>query len=457
MKHMASLSTNKKTDERTIQFFNGQRQRKTIRLGKRTTKSADKIRAKVEALVADAIARKSHTSDVARWLNQVEHSDPSLYDKLAAVDLVPARNAGAQVTLADFCDRYIADRSADVKWSTLITYRNAKRNLVDHFGADRLLDSINAAEAEDWKRWLARDKVKDNPTAGGQGLDRETVRQRCRIAKQMFRDAARRRLIDESPFAEMKGLSAKGNRDKDYFVSRDDAAKVLKACPDAEWKLVVALARYGGVRCPSEVLGLRWGDVDWKRGRFVVHSPKTEHHDGKESRIVPIFPELRPYLKKVRDELLKDFDPKQKRLSEQPVITRWNVAEVNLRTRLHAIIRKAGLEPWPKAFVAMRSTWATELREQFPEHVVNAWIGHSQRVAERHYLQVTDAHYDEAATPENAAPALQRFAVGPVSGRTTSQRSSNSSKNCNMVRPDTTKGGRDRTRICDLLHVKQAL
>jgi hypothetical protein len=34
--------------------------------------------------------------------------------------------------------------------------------------------------------------------------------------------------------------------------------------------------------------------------RFTV--PKTEHHEGKEFRVVPIFPELRPYLNAAWDE-----------------------------------------------------------------------------------------------------------------------------------------------------------
>jgi hypothetical protein len=31
-------------------------------------------------------------------------------------------------------------------------------------------------------------------------------------------------------------------------------------------------------------------------GRFLVRSPKTEHHEGGAERWVPIFPELRPHL-----------------------------------------------------------------------------------------------------------------------------------------------------------------
>ena len=35
--------------------------------------------------------------------------------------------------------------------------------------------------------------------------------------------------------------------------------------------------------------------------------------------------------------------------------------------------------------------------EIFPSHVVVSWIGHSEAVARRHYLQTTDAHFEKAA------------------------------------------------------------
>src|SRR5262249_26215266 len=64
----------------------------------------------------------------------------------------------------------------------------------------------------------------------------------------------------------------------------------------APQRAAVALCRFGGLRCPSELMPLRWDEVNWERGRFLVHSPKTEHHEGGRERWVPIFPELRPYL-----------------------------------------------------------------------------------------------------------------------------------------------------------------
>ncbi len=308
------------------------------------------------------------------------------------------RAKAAGNTLAAFLDSYIAKR-ADVKGSTAIVYGHTRRCLLEYFGSDKPLADITPAEADDWRRWLGLAKNEANPKAGGQGLSDNTVRRRCGIARQFFRDAERRRLIAESPFAEMKGVVVRSNRSRDYFVSRADAAAVLEACPDSQWKLLFALSRYGGLRCPSEHLALLWGDVDFDAGKITVRSPKTEHHEGKGIRVMPLFPELRPYLETVRDEFLEDFDPKEKRLSEQPVITRYRESNINLRTQLCKIIRRAGLKPWPKLFQNLRATRATELADQFPTHVAADWLGHSTMIADKHYRQTTADHFARGTAP----------------------------------------------------------
>ena len=44
----------------------------------------------------------------------------------------------------------------------------------------------------------------------------------------------------------------------------------------------------------------------------------------------------------------------------------------------------------------LRSTRETELAEEHPIHVVCKWLGNSQPVAAKHYLQVTDEHFEKA-------------------------------------------------------------
>ncbi|MGI9457483.1 MAG: tyrosine-type recombinase/integrase [Aeoliella sp.] len=146
-------------------------------------------------------------------------------------------------------------------------------------------------------------------------------------------------------------------------MTREDVDRVFDECPDAEWKLIFALSRYGGLRCPSEHLALKWGHVDWERGRIEVPSPKTEHQAGGESRMLPIFPELRSYLEDSWDlaEPGTEF-----------IINRYRSSNSNLRTQLNRIVKRAGLKPWPKLFQNLRSTRETELAETFPLHVVSA-------------------------------------------------------------------------------------
>ena len=83
-----------------------------------------------------------------------------------------------------------------------------------------------------------------------------------RIAKQIFADAVDRELIDRNPFGKMEGLTVGASDGRDYFVTREEASAVSwNACPDPQWKLLFALSRYGGLRCPSEHLALQWGDI----------------------------------------------------------------------------------------------------------------------------------------------------------------------------------------------------
>src|SRR5207247_11401290 len=116
--------------------------------------------------------------------------------------------------------------------------------------------------------------------------------------KECFNDAVDDRIITSDPFRKVKAPSQE-NKERFFFVDLPTIERVIAKCPDSEWRLIVALARYGGLRTPSETLALRWGDVDWSNSRIRVRSPKTERYKGRASREIPLLPELRPYLEHV--------------------------------------------------------------------------------------------------------------------------------------------------------------
>jgi integrase len=368
---MASIS-NDPGGKRRILFFDANGERKQIRLGKVSKWTAERIKTRVVKLVEHLQFGGTMEPDLVQW---VKDQKPMSAKKLARVGLIPDPEPKAVTLLGAFLDAYIAGRS-DVKPLTMRHLKDSRRFLVAFFGENRELASTTQGDADDYRRHLAN-KLGDN-----------SVRRQCGRAKQFFKAAVRKRLIPESPFADMKGCGVVANRSRDYFITAEQAAKVLAACPDNEWRLIFALSRYGGLRCPSETLSLRWDDVKWDQDRIRVPSPKTEHHPGGECRWIPMFPELRPILNAAWDEA---------KPGDEFVISRYRGLTVNLRTQLEKIINRAGLTPWPKLFHNLRATRETELAQQFPIHVVCEWIGNSQAVATKHYLQVTDEHFAEAA------------------------------------------------------------
>lgn len=76
---------------------------------------------------------------------------------------------------------------------------------------------------------------------------------------------------------------------------------------------------------------------------------------------------------------------------------------------------EAGVQPWPKPFQNLRSTRETELADEYPIQVVTSWIGNSQIVARKNYLQVTESHFAKAA-----GTALQKRCILPPTSDSTS-------------------------------------
>jgi integrase len=304
-----------------------------------------------------------------------------MHARLASVGLVKPRENSAGAKLVALFDSYIDGRT-DAKPTTLRNLRQARRYTQEYFGKDRALTSITKGDADEFRRHLLhRGGVKGRPLA------ENTVRTHCKVLKQLFEFFIDKELIRKSPFANVESHVGSSKASRISFVSRDVADKVMDSCPDAQWRLIFALARYGGLRTPSETKSLKWGDVDFERGRIRVPSPKTEHLEGGESRMIPLFPELRQPLM----EVFEAAEP-----GTELVITRYRGQ--NLRTGLERIIKRAGVEPWPKLFQNLRSTRQTELARTFPAHVVCGWLDNTEAVANEHYFQVTDSDFEKAAS-----------------------------------------------------------
>ena len=242
--------------------------RRTVSLGRLTRDDGNRAERAIADLVKARRWGTPYEDRTARWLAACPQS---LVDRLVGTGLIEHRGAP---TLGSLIDEYIA-RHSDVSPATRITYLNTRRNLVEYFGEGKLYREITAFDMQCWAQWLA--------THEGLAVN-STCRKRASIAKQFFKAALDDRRIECNPAAKLR-VTVEPNEERFYFVTRDEAARVLATCPDAEWRLVFALSRFGGLRCPSEHVGLRWKDIDWEARPLPRDQPQDETLSGR--RIAP--------------------------------------------------------------------------------------------------------------------------------------------------------------------------
>ncbi len=363
--------------------------RTSITLGKLSKRSAESLRLRVEQLLACRCSGTPWPPELARWVGELSDS---MQQKLARVGLVPPR---VKTRLGSFLQQWLATRS-HYKPSSQVVWRQVVRDLLKFFGQECLLEQIDRKQAEAFRHHLQQ-----------RGLSPTTISKRLQVVRMIFRHAVQQELLEKSPFEHVRHHGGDPGRRRVY-VPVGSIQKVLQACGDPWWQLLVVLARFAGLRTPSESLSLRWEDIHWEENRMLVHASKTAHLPGRGCRAVPLFPEVRFYLEQARNHAEPQaeyvFPEHLRRRAQGP--RGWNGA--NLRTGLLRIIRRAGLEPWPRPWHNLRASCETDLVQQFPLPKVAKWIGNTAAVAMRHYVDVTDEDFRRAAS------GASRLATAPA-------------------------------------------
>ena len=347
--------------------------RHTIRLGRVSKKIAETARRMIESLEAAKAAGHSPDRETAEWVGRVSDD---IHGRLERAGLVPARakTEAVAVTLGEHLDQFFANLGKQ-KPTTARNYVRARRLLEEYFGRDRTLESITEADADNYKVWLLKKYA-----VASASVD-------LRRARQYLKAALRRRLIAANPFADVP-CGSQVNETRIVYVPAEVVERVIATCPDNDWRLIFALPRFGGTRFPSEVVNLKWSDIDWENSRFVVHEKKVEHHPGRGIRVVPIFAELRPHLERAYAE---------REPGAVYVIPRVRVTG-NLGTHAKRLVAKAGVAVWPRFFGNLRGSCSDDLaRRGVSDKAITAWIGNSAEVRRKHY---------HAVRPEDWAAAI---------------------------------------------------
>ena len=365
-----------------ILFFDTNGKRLTIYLGGRryNETTAREVKKIVEELVfyrdnPDQIPRES-------TLKRIREFSDDIQQKLAKVGLVKVTPTH---TVRELWDTFQKQKT-DVEESTMTTYEAANDRFFAFFKGNELLTELTSATMQRWKTYLRTEIPRERST--GRGLAESTVAGTLTKTKAVFNWAVRVGWLDKSPLDGV-GRGSYRNESKDRFVTMDEYRRLLDACPCQEWRVIITLARIGGLH-PCEILTFRWSDIDEENNRFQVFNAKLKRYDGLYKREVPIFPEVAAELRQLR------ATPDNQ--DTEHVINRYPRRErSNLGTEFSRIAKRAGIGLIPRPFDNMRASRSTEIYKEYGPKAENRWIGHSDAVALQHYLMVTDDDYAIAA------------------------------------------------------------
>ncbi len=383
---MASITRTKKGATRIL-FYDKDGYRKAIYLGRCSKDDAEKIKHRVESVLSAGILGRSIDQDDASWLAKF----PKVREKFELVGLIaPSKPVEAKesATLGDFLDGYMERYGATRKPATRIVWLQVIGNLKALMPKGIRLNEITAGHC---KEFVEKMRAK--------GMADSTLCKRVAICRQFLGDAVDWEFIPKNPFKAVKVEG--GGATTNEYVTHETINKILAVAP-LKWKVIIGLARYGGLRTPSETLSLKWADVDLVGDLMHVPEPKVERHKGRGVRKCPISPELREILVNARKDAPLDeeyvVDAGAYRAAANSG-SGWQSA--NLRTELVRLLKKHDIPLWNRLFHSLRASRQTDLvNEGISLHVVCALLGNSPQIANRHYLKIKDDDFTRVSKIE---------------------------------------------------------
>ncbi len=162
-----------------------------------------------------------------------------------------------RITFSDFAAKWLEDYARiSVKQSTYSSYRDMVRLHLNTYFGNRLLDKITAAEVQ---KFVSQKITKD-------GLSAKSAVNLLVLLKGIFKHAQIWGYLSHNP-ASLVQRPRVEQKEMD-FLTPDEIRLFLKNV-DSSHHCMMLTAVLTGMR-RGELLGLKWGDIDWERSEIIV-------------------------------------------------------------------------------------------------------------------------------------------------------------------------------------------
>ena len=169
--------------------------------------------------------------------NRLAGIPAELQTKLANAGLI---NVTKSKTCQELWDTCLKHKENAIKSQSLYLYRLYQKIFFEMFSPNEPLEKMTVERLLDWKATLFTNYAP------------ATVSGIVRVTKMVFEWAVDHDWLIKNPMKKIPNGSCI-NRDNDRTISMEEYAKLLAACPTQEWRTIIAFARIGGLRCPSEL------------------------------------------------------------------------------------------------------------------------------------------------------------------------------------------------------------
>jgi integrase len=196
-------------------------------------------------------------------------------------------------TFGKVADDWLASKKPNVRWSTYHQYRGHVRNHLKPYFEGLKINQANFDAVESFKRHCLKE-----------GVTLPTLRKLFISLGGILTYAVRMRYIDYNPARDVEKprVRSMANQEDMVVLQPKQIRALLDKARDERDKTLFMAAVFTGLR-QGELLGLKWGDIDWTASQILVR--RTYNHgrffppkSRASNRRVDMAPELVSQLKK---------------------------------------------------------------------------------------------------------------------------------------------------------------